>query len=109
MAKIDPYKHKERYENWREEVDKKGIPEIGKYNSDLTLKYLNDMGCGYNVSRLSAKGSRSYIRLNTLRQKLVFFSKKFKELYGIDKITDIDELQLCQFFSNMRKGIILMK
>jgi len=106
MTKIDPYKHKQRYENWREEVNKKGILEIGKYNSDLTLRYLDDMSCGYNVSRLSAKGSRSFIRLNTLRQKLVFFSKKFKTLYRIDKITDINELQLCQFFSNMRKGII---
>ena len=104
--KIDPYKHKQRYENWREKVNKTGVSGISKYNSDLTLRYLDDMECGYNVSRLSAKGARSFIRLNTLRQKLVFFSKKFKELYGIDKITDIDELQLCQFFANMRKGII---
>jgi hypothetical protein len=88
MTKIDPYKHKQRYENWRKEVDKSGIPNISKYNSDLTLRYLDDMECGYNVARLSAKGARSFIRLNTLRQKLVFFSKKFKQLYGIDKITE---------------------
>jgi hypothetical protein len=28
MTKIDPYKHKQRYENWREEVDKKGGNKI---------------------------------------------------------------------------------
>jgi integrase len=104
--KIDPYKHKERYENWRKKVDKSGIPEISKYNSDLILRYLNDMGCGYNVSNVSAKGSRSYIRLNTLRQKMVFFAKKFKEVYGTDKITGLTELQLCKFFTDMRNGII---
>ena len=106
MGKIDPYKHKERYENWRKIVDKSGIPEIGKYNSNLTLQYLDDMECGHNVAKLSAKGSRSYIRLNTLRQKLIFFSKKFKELYGIDKLTDVSENQVCKFFTGMRKGII---
>jgi len=106
MTKIDPYKHKQRYENWRREVDESGIPNISKYNSDLTLRYLDDMECGYNVARLSAKGARSFIRLNTLRQKLVFFSKKFKGLYGIDKITDVSELQVCKFFSGMRKGTI---
>ena len=33
--KIDPYKHKERYQKWRKEVNKTGIPELSKYNSDL--------------------------------------------------------------------------
>jgi integrase len=106
MEKIDPYKHKQRYENWRKKVGETGIPDISKYNSDLTLQYLDDMECGYNVARLSAKGARSYIRLNTLRQKMVYFSKKFKEIYGIDKITDVTEHQVCKFFSQMRKGII---
>ena len=46
--KIDPYKHKERYLKWRESV-KDGIPHMNKYNSDLILKYLNDMENGINV------------------------------------------------------------
>jgi hypothetical protein len=97
--KIDPYKHKEKYENWRKEVDKSGIPEISKYNSDLILRYLNDMGWGYNVSNVSAKGSRSYIRLNTIRSEMIFFAKRFKIVYKIDNITEINELQLCKFFN----------
>ncbi|MBR9706784.1 hypothetical protein GOV14_07140 [Candidatus Pacearchaeota archaeon] len=104
--KKDPYDHEGRYKRWRKVVEKTGIPNISKYNSDLILQYLEDMEYGYNVSKSSSKGGRSYIRLNTLRQKLIFFAKKFKELYGCDKITDVTELQLCQFFVKMSKGII---
>ena len=78
--KIDPYKHKEKYLTWKEKV-KEGIPMIGRYNSDLTLQYLSDMERGLNVSSKNSKGSRSYIRLNSLREKMIFFSNKFKELY----------------------------
>ncbi len=103
--KKDPYKHKERYLKWKESV-KGGIPEMNKYNSDLILRYLQDMEHGINVSQGNAKGSRSYIRLNTLRDKMNFFTLKFKERYNLDKITDISEEQLCIFFSEMKKGII---
>ena len=40
MAKIDPYKSKERYLLWKGQVEK-GILEISKYNSDLILRYLD--------------------------------------------------------------------
>lgn len=43
--KIDPYKHKERYENWKEKT-KLGIPNISKIDSSLILQYLNDMENG---------------------------------------------------------------
>ncbi len=106
--KIDPYKHKERYLKWKESV-KSGIPDISKYNSDLILKYLTDMEHGMNVAQGNIKGARSYIRLNTLRDKLKFFAIKFKDYYDLDKITDISEEKLCRFFSEMRKGIIKRK
>ncbi|MFZ5954827.1 MAG: hypothetical protein ACOYT4_00190 [Nanoarchaeota archaeon] len=57
--KIDPYKHKDQYLEWKDKV-KSQIPEISKYNSDLILKYLNDMENGLNVALGSKKGSRSY-------------------------------------------------
>lgn len=99
--KIDPYKHKERYLNWKEKV-KQGIPKISKTNSGLILRYLNDMENGINISSTNIKGSRSYIRLNTLREKVIFFSKKF----NLDKIIDIKEEELIKFFSEMRNGKI---
>ena len=40
--KIDPYKHKERYLQWKENA-KKGIPDINKKNSEIILQYLNDI------------------------------------------------------------------
>jgi integrase len=103
--KIDPYKHKERYLGWKEIVNE-GIPEISKSNSYIILQYLSDMEKGINVASKSVKGSRSFIRLNTLRSKLCFISKKFKELYNLDKITDVSEDQLISFFSDMKNGAI---
>jgi integrase len=103
--KIDPYKHKEKYLGWREKV-KEGISDTSKKNSELILQYLTDMERGINISTASVKGSRSYIRLNTIRDKLLFFSKKFKEIYGLNNIIDINEEQLVSFFSDMKNGNI---
>jgi len=101
--KIDPYKHKERYIAWKEKV-RDGIPETSKENSDLIFQYLADMEKGINIAASSVKGSRSYIRLNTVRDKLVFFSKKFKEIYKINRIIEISEDQAVSFFSDMKNG-----
>lgn len=105
--KIDPYKHKERYFNWKGKALKEGIEGISKYNSDLILQYLTDMENGINVSVKSVKGARGYSRLNTLREKMLFFSRRFKEIYNLDKVTEINEEQLILLFSKMRKGEIL--
>lgn len=103
--KVDPYKHKERYLAWKERSEN-GIAEVSKVNSDIILRYLNDMEHGINVSTKSVKGARSYTRLNTLREKLCFFSRKFKEIYGLDDITKVDEEQLVLLFARMRNGEI---
>ena len=104
-TKIDPHHHKEKYLAWKEEV-KDGIAGISKANSDITLQYTFDMEKGINVSSKNVKGSRSYIRLNTIRQKMVFFSKRFKELYNVDFIPDIKEEELVAFFADMKNGNI---
>ena len=70
--KLDPYKHEERYTRWKENT-REGIPTISKENSDISLQYLSDMESGINISSASAKGSRSYIRINSLKEKMVFF------------------------------------
>src|SRR3989344_8646710 len=103
--KIDPYKHKEKYENWKEK-SKDGIEDISKENSDLIMRYVQDMEHGLNVSLKSVKGGRSFIRLNTIRQKMIFFAKKFEEIYRLDNITDLSEEQAILFFSKMGKGEI---
>ena len=83
--KIDPYKHKERYFRWKENIKQTNqIEGISKANSDLIVRYIFDMEMGINISSVSIKGGRGYPRLNSIRQKIVFFSKKFKEIYGFD-------------------------
>lgn len=103
--KIDPYKHKERYLNWKEKI-KNGIPEISKVNSDLILRYVFDMERGINIASGSVKGPRGFNRLNTIKDRVITLSKKFKELYGIDNITEIKEEQLIEFFYNIKSGVI---
>ncbi|MBU2576471.1 MAG: site-specific integrase [Nanoarchaeota archaeon] len=105
MEKIDPYKHKERYLRWKEKIQST-IPEISKENSDLILQYLRDMENGVNIARGVKKGSRSYIRLNTLRQRMVFLSKEFKARFDLDILTGINEAQLFEFFQDLRSGKI---
>ena len=75
--KRDPYKHKEKYYAWKIAV-RNGVPGISKINSEIILRYVGDMEVGRNVSSRSTKGPRSFIRLNTLRQKMLFFSRRFK-------------------------------
>ena len=105
--KRDPYKHKEKYEAWKERIDKIGYIEgISRENSDLILRYIFDMELGMNVSRKSAKGSRSYIRLNNLKQRMIFMSKRFEEYYKLKCLTDLTEQQVITFFSKMRSGEI---
>ncbi len=105
MVKLDPYKHKENYLKWKEK-NQSGISGISKYNSDLALQYLNDMESRLNVATGSKKGSRSYIRLYVLKQRLAALSKMFYDKFSLEKITDITEEQLFEFFTEMRNGTI---
>ena len=103
--KIDPYNHKERYFKWKES-SKNGIEGISKMNSDLVKRYLMNMECGINVSSKSSKGSRSFVRLNTLRNRILFCVKKFEEIYKACDVTKMNEEQIVLFFSRMRGGEI---
>ena len=108
--KIDPYKHKEKYLKWKEKVKGEDhIEDISKENSDLILRYIFDMEIGINVSAKVARGARSYSRLNSLKQAMVFLSKKFKEYYNIQNLADITEDDAIGFFAKIRSGEIRKK
>ena len=102
--KIDPYKHKEKFLIWKKKVAN-GIPGISKQNSDTIAHYISDMENGLNVSSKSIKGPRSYIRLNNLKQRLIFLTKHITQYCDID-LTDISEEQVMKFFNAMRNGTI---
>lgn len=105
--KIDPYNHKGKWIRWKDKVQKLGsIPDISRQNSDIILRYLQDMELGINTSLGSRKGARSFIRLNSIKQRLIFLSKKFKDIFEVDDLTELTEQQICSFFVDMRNGII---
>jgi len=103
--KLDPYKHKERYLKWKEGIGD-GIEGLGEYNFQLLKRYVTDMERGLNVAQVSVKGPRGFARLNTIKDRFVVFSKRFKEHYNLDKITDVSEEQLIGFFTDMGNGTI---
>src|SRR3989344_3132865 len=103
--RIDPYNHKEKNLAWKEK-NQAGIASVSKENSELILKYLNDMELGINIAVGSPKGSRSFIRLYSLRERMIFFAKRFEDEYSISNITTISEEQLLAFFCGMKNGKI---
>lgn len=107
--KIDVFKHKERYLNWKNKFEKSDIDGLTKENSDLVKRYVFDMESGLNVSVKSAKGSRSYIRLNNLKQRLIFLSKEFQERMKINYLGNLTEEQIFRYFNGMRSGEIKRK
>ncbi len=104
--RIDPYNHERKYKNWKRQVGQDGIPGLSRANSDLILRYLNDMELGLNVAKGSVKGARSYTRLNTLRTKLIFFSDLASKEFGLDCLTNMASEQIVALIQRMRNGEI---
>jgi len=104
MARRDPYNLKETYLKWKDKALKNGIKGLTKANSDLILQYLADMEQGINVAPNNRKGARSYIRLKVICSRLPYLAREFQKRFSINILTDIDERQLCGFFSEMRNG-----
>lgn len=103
--KIDPYQHKEKYLAWKASVNGR-IPNVSEENSKIILDYLIDMENGLNVASGSRKGARSYIRLNNLKQRIIFLVKLFEKKYNLTNITQVSERTLHEFFTGMGNGTI---
>ena len=104
--KEDIYKRKQAFENWKRNIEFIGqIPDITKKNSYLIIKYLHDMENGLNIAKGSKKGGRSYIRLCSQKNRLIWIIKKL-ETYGINDIEQTTEQQLHVFFTDMSTGKI---
>ena len=104
IMKIDPYKHNEVFLKWKNKTIN-GIDGISKANSDIILQYISDMENGLNVSSKSIKGPRSYIRLNNLRQRMIFLAKHLEQHYSVN-LVNLSEEQIVKFFNAMRNGTI---
>ncbi len=107
--KIDVFKHKEQYFTWKKKFEHLDLKDLTKQNSDLIKAYVFDMENGSNVSARSVKGSRSYIRLNNIKQRLVFITREFQERMHISNLSEVSEEHLFKFFNGMRNGDIRRK
>ena len=107
-SKKDPYRNKERFAQKRRRIEN-GVEGVSEKNLSLMIRYLDDMECGLNIATGSKKGSRSYIRLNVITERMIGLSKMFKKFYNIDCLTDITEEIIFKFFRDMRSGIIRRK
>ena len=65
------------------------------------------MEIGINTGIGSTKGTRSFIRLKSLRDKLIFVMKSAKKFYNLDDIKEIKEEQIHFIFTNMLNGTIV--
>ena len=107
--RINPYKSEEKYKEWKENAFDTLSSGYGNDNARILLKYLNDMEQGTNIGINSKKGARSYIRLNSIKYKLIFVIKKCLELYDLNDITKINENQIHELFTKMRNREILKR
>ncbi len=71
--KRDPYKSKEKWENWKNK--NQNIKGVSKDNSNIILRFLYDMEIGINTPPRS-KGERSPVTLINLRDHLTLFAKE---------------------------------
>jgi integrase len=101
---IDPYNHRERYLKWKGIALKQGIKEISKPNSEKIINFIFDLEVGLNVSGSSAKGGRSAIHLNGIRQRMVFITKQLEQRHNGIFLGDAKEEMLFSLFSDMRTG-----
>ncbi len=106
MERIDPYNIKEKYLRWKKNALENGIRGMTKANSDIILQYLTDMEQGINVASSNKKGSRSFVRLNSIITRMPYLARMFEKLFDLQNILLINERQVCSFFTDMRNGII---
>ena len=102
---LDIYRSKERYEDWKQEVQETGIRGINKVNSDWIFSYVTNMERGENIARGTKKGGRGYKQLNKLRIRMTYLTKLL-EARGIKDISKITENQITLLVSDMEKGDI---
>ena len=107
--KIDIYNHKNKYLNWKAKIKNSDIEGLKKANSDIIKRYVFDMENGLNVAVKSVKGARSHIRLNNLKQRLIFITKELEQRYNLKSYEGLTEEVLFKFFNGMRQGDIKRK
>jgi len=107
MTKIDPHNSERAYRRWRYELDGP-FDQLTEENATLLRRYLDDMEVGANVSPLSTKGPRSYIRLRNVKTKLHSWAIIFQDELGVTYLPQMEERErdLMILIKRMREGQI---
>ena len=105
--KIDPYKNKETYENWKKNGAK--IPGVSKRSEKVIKKFIFDLEAGTNVNTSNKKGGRSYIRLNSYRHKLKLLATLIESNYNRKNLITSSKENWNEIFTRMSKGDIKRK
>lgn len=102
--KIDPYKNKENYENWKKKGSK--IPDVSKRSEKVIKDFIFDLENGTNVNTSNKRGSRSYIRLNSYRHKLKLLATLIEDNYNRKNLVTGTKENWNEIFTRMHKGEI---
>lgn len=97
----DPYQHKARYIKWKDGGQE--IEGITREDAQLITEYMDDMATGKYVG--GRKGSRSPIRLNTIKSRMTVLTKLMRDNLG-KGLLDVTQEDLHDLFSRMREGEI---
>ncbi len=107
MKKIDPHQSEKVYRHWRHDL---GGPfdQLTEENGALLRRYLDDMEVGANVSPVSTKGPRSYIRLRNVKTKLHSLAIIIQNELGVRYLPEMEERErdLMVIIKRMRDGEI---
>jgi len=96
--KRDPYDSKEKWDKWiSSPIKSEGVSD---YNFKLILTFLKDFEQGKNIFSSSIKGERSPIRLMSLKSRLMFFGRQFKN----KKFNLLTKDDVHKLFTDMRSG-----
>jgi len=108
--KFDPHKSEITYKKWRYA---KGAPfdGVSLKNRNFLIQYLDDMELGINVSPISKKGPRSYIRLKNQKSKIHSWAIILEQEIGITYIPDVQkkEREFMQVVKKLRDGEIFTR
>lgn len=106
MEKVrDLYNAKGRFDNWLKKIKNERVRDVSKKNVKLIINFLKDFSLGLNVGNGSKKGSRSYLRLNSLRSRLIVLFRNLEKAH-IENIEKTKAIDLHKLFDKMQKGDI---
>jgi hypothetical protein len=101
----DVYNDEKKYRSWKEYSKENGIQDVSKKSSDLIINYITDMEMGNNITKGTKKGGRSFIRLNSIRLRIIFVTKLL-EKRGVKCLSEVKESDIKSLFHAMRTGDI---